>query len=983
MDFETGEDLLALKDSLQAHDPAETDNRFSDLCADEYARDNGLTIDINDLNPWPEVLDSHGFIASTLVQVEPGELIEAPALEECLFRPIIPAPEEFEDGPQSTPFLQKTTKQDAASLMTELCHAQYAPVKELKLESPLLMTDHGTDCRRLARRVKASQQPPLPNHRLPLHPTNFEKGEGLQFPSSAKKGYARVMGCHRNDKLDMNRETMAFVVKSLKVDWTEDDRQSFVKEHSTYTGVGAREILTPPLSPLIQPLPEPEYFVPDQEACELPEPSDPDSRLDAETEAAEKVLLEGDNTFWKLVGSQEISSPDRYEDIDVSGMIKAGELSSSSTLTSPQSLVPREEKPDLPILPDDIDDDMPLALIRVVSPEDLAGVRALVSDSDTRSGGADAADGLFKEFPHEKGALIMMSAEQEKLQPLDAILRVPVPVMDFSLPIAEWEGEYPLTAGAIFGWIQNSHSNVDWKGSKWPANRTMEQRMVWAPIAHMNEKSLVSEEIEADPSVLEHLLARVQSHEVKTSAECINKRPGLAILRVEDDDDEGDDDLAENSMMLPWITNKKNLSAKRLKSAHQRPSAARQAKPAYDPLMTVPGGIRAASGGTERKSGTKRPAGSLTEERSGAGKRSRNQKTAPPEVLEPYPFDVPASAENSKVLKSVVSDYTDFKLLMDNFINVTFSKKAKIAHSPHFPPPQEGIGQWGTPTSLLPPAPKPVPALAPEFTPPNILLKVIVSLSVSKMITIQIDKLLPGIQWIERNYDNGPHRGRFPGLQSPSDDDADIIISPATGLLMTTMIRLRQKAVPGKTGQPMFRHFVQNVAWRYERLIILVSEGNKYNETMSPLSSSDAMALADLQGFAAGLETDVQVLYVGGSTETLAKWVASVICKHAPESPSVNGLLVSAETCWEVFLRRAGMNAYAAQVTLGIFKVPDGEKAIGGSRLYGLPLLVTMVREKRIATFERLFGGRKMLDRVSKVLDEQWGPVSSAQMRHG
>jgi len=86
----------------------------------------------------------------------------------------------------------------------------------------------------------------------------------------------------------------------------------------------------------------------------------------------------------------------------------------------------------------------------------------------------------------------------------------------------------------------------------------------------------------------------------------------------------------------------------------------------------------------------------------------------------------------------------------------------------------------------------------------------------------------------------------------------------------------------------------------------------------------------------------------------------------------VQDLLLPMETNWELFLRRAGMNAYAAQVALGVLKVPDGEPAMGGAQLHGLPLFVMMHPEERVSALESAMGGRILLDRVSGILDEPW-----------
>jgi hypothetical protein len=233
-------------------------------------------------------------------------------------------------------------------------------------------------------------------------------------------------------------------------------------------------------------------------------------------------------------------------------------------------------------------------------------------------------------------------------------------------------------------------------------------------------------------------------------------------------------------------------------------------------------------------------------------------------------------------------------------------------------------------------------------------------------------------------------------VRSPNLDEADLVVSPATGILLTTMIQLRQRALPsqftatatttagGNTNThntTAFCRIVENVAVRHERLVVLVSEGNKHSETASPLAPADARALAAFQGFAAGLTAaadtaDVEVVYVGGGVETLARWVAALVCREcAAASGGVREMLLPVETFWEVFLRRAGMNVFAAQVVLGRLKVPDGRPAVGGGdgQVFGLPLFVVMPRERRIELFAEVLGGRRVLDRVSDVLDEPWG----------
>jgi hypothetical protein len=87
---------------------------------------------------------------------------------------------------------------------------------------------------------------------------------------------------------------------------------------------------------------------------------------------------------------------------------------------------------------------------------------------------------------------------------------------------------------------------------------------------------------------------------------------------------------------------------------------------------------------------------------------------------------------------------------------------------------------------------------------------------------------------------------------------------------------------------------------------------------------------------------------------------------------------------WEVFLRRVGINPYAAQVIIASLKKPfdvhlatasssptfhDNYKAITVS---GLSVFLVMGEEERVGCFQALMGGARILRRMSRVLDQEW-----------
>ncbi|AEO60884.1 hypothetical protein MYCTH_2130022 [Thermothelomyces thermophilus ATCC 42464] len=691
--------------------------------------------------------------------------------------------------------------------------------------------------------------------------------------------------------------------------------------------------------------------------------------------------------------------PESYDDLDVSDMIRTGKLRSHIGRSSPEP-VARNLKIEVPLLLCGDDHTSTVQGTRVLALDDLSDAKELIESSDTLSG-SDGPTGQLVALFQTSAASVTRFAEQEKLRPLDATVRVTVPVMDFSIPVPEWE-ERIWEAKEMFQWVQKN-LGIDWYNSfKWPHNRAAEQRLAWVPLPHVRSKKLVLEQLEVNAASLEFFLDGDSDDESFTSANYVYKEPGLAVLRSETNDDEGY--LAPLQMSVqPLLGDSKNTG--------------------FVVKMTSPGepAPTLLSNSPSTASGTASTSADLTnllnrrkrqiEEALLKRRPDAEQRwplAADPEVSASDIID-PTLISSTNVLRGFVSEYTDFGPLVDNFLEMHFPKKQKLTHSSYFTQQAstKSASQFKSDEAarLMPPPPKPVPALAPTINRPETPPRIVISSAISPNLIQQLERLVPAIELIPRNYERHRTDWCHSGTELPNLDEADIVVSPATGILVTTMVQLRQRAIPGgqlresktsitsvaavvtkTTTTTNFFHVLESVVVRHERVVVLVSEGNRHNETASPLSQSDARALAELQGFGAGLSVataHVHVVYVGGGVETLAKWIAAVVCEnYAREAAAVRELLLPVETSWEVFLRRAGMNVFAAQVVLGKLKVPDGGPAIGGQggQMFGLPLFVTMSREQRVELFAGALGGRRVLDRVSDVIDGPWGKRAVNQL---
>ncbi|KAI9039561.1 uncharacterized protein KD926_009286 [Aspergillus affinis] len=254
-------------------------------------------------------------------------------------------------------------------------------------------------------------------------------------------------------------------------------------------------------------------------------------------------------------------------------------------------------------------------------------------------------------------------------------------------------------------------------------------------------------------------------------------------------------------------------------------------------------------------------------------------------------------------------------------------------------------------------------------------------------------------------------------------NEADIIVSPTTGIILTTSQKITQLYLPGhKPKNPKItdsrwinsplREQIFLMASRYEHLYLLVSQGansgkDSQRGSISLTWTADKRKLASftsLLAFCTSINDCAAIvpLWVPSSPEALAKWILSIYDKHAVEMPRVD---VSTplqagftpvnpkpqsqvpraesdsmeETNWEHFLRRAGLNPYAARAVLSILhkeRVMRTEGEGDGSsykqnKFGSLSLFMAMSSERRQELFGKLIG-EKLISRVNLVIEKDW-----------
>lgn len=273
------------------------------------------------------------------------------------------------------------------------------------------------------------------------------------------------------------------------------------------------------------------------------------------------------------------------------------------------------------------------------------------------------------------------------------------------------------------------------------------------------------------------------------------------------------------------------------------------------------------------------------------------------------------------------------------------------------------------------------PTLAlPSFTAPPGAQQYIISttLLTQRGLLREIERLYPAAELIERDF--GTKNAIAEANILHGLEEADIIVSPGTGLVLTNLQKIKQKALPGQAATTGIRDRIACLALRYERLIVLVSEGASASAesqiAATPLDERDCEALSSLVGFTTFLDADIQVFYVPAGEGALAAWIVSCMARFSLSDSIVK--LLQDETLWEAFLRQAGMDAFAAQAILASLK-GNGDS---NTKVSGLAAFVMMNVDERIIRFGTLMGGERVLGRVSKVIDQSWVPAAgmSAQV---
>ncbi|TVY42313.1 hypothetical protein LOCC1_G004617 [Lachnellula occidentalis] len=951
--------------SSLAEECSESDVEDEDLTPLEYARYHGLSRD--------PLTDPRAFAHIEALQVNILENNVDDCLPQFDFGVDPRLDERLTVSKEALQFVRSVAHQDTQESIDALILSMLGNpgVINSRIELPLLKTDHETDCRHFARWDSFEIKPQ--DVKFPLEVVDDEKNEGIKFPSAYWKLGDAIMEELKKEKIEVSKNTMLFLTEALTNVWAKEDDEELWQTEMAYKRNTALEPVTPPLFPISPPF-KPYEPSPSSPTFQLPVLSDPPSLIKEDLESTENVIFQQDvptplrNATLKTIPSAEddCSSSDTYLG---DGTVKL------SDIYSPMASLEGETPPSVHTQrckPDDFKVEGPLTppkptvtASKTVRFSDYVEEMKLDPPSPVVS---PPAETFFNDAFAEAAETVKQQLEQESLVNADTTARVEVRTMESVVTKPPWQKfqDCKSSTEILAFQLETMRSISDSKQRKWAGVKysSIQEKLRYNPFPHDLAKVALEETSQGSDAMWQSFVEDAKGEEIIDSSSLAWKPPGLRILTIDEDDDDEIDPakfVTDHPKDMYLLVKKRKLELDD-------------------------------NGATELA--TQQPHNFPDK-----GAESTLQTMQPPRRFTPTPNDLVIAAAQTKQLDRsedpglLLGGQFSAENMLGNFMELRGVKKLKLMNSSYYP--NKAVNAASIPRNPTPAIPA-QPSQTPDaqltlrqspiskhtFLPAPIAISrgpqsAIVSSALfgQRALIRHLETILPSLTLVERNFAAHNTTAWMPGsvtrspITSPLDSEADVIVSASTGVILTTRQKIKQKPLPGHKTKAEIRARLEKVSLRYEKLVVLITEGRQ-DEATNGIDENDCLALSEFMGFTASLMAETTVQFIGGGEQTLAKWLAS-IAVQARMTGSTE--LLADETHWELFLRRAGMNAFAAQEVLAKLKAPDGvnDKSPSKAGQFGLTAFVEMGREQRIARFAGLCG-RGVLERVSAVVDARW-----------
>ncbi|EUC50713.1 hypothetical protein COCMIDRAFT_31917 [Bipolaris oryzae ATCC 44560] len=836
-------------------------------------------------------------------------------------------------------------------------------ILDLKHELPVLQSDHDVDS------INFGSVAPLDfrNLKIPSELVNEQNDEGLEWPAIYLTYLTQCDAQAKTEKLVVSRSTLLHLQEAIRDAYVPEDSEALKAKDGIYNRDLIIRPLTPPLLPL-SPLPEP--YIPSSPTNNLPLVSDSSDSVRAETEIIQSEIMAADSLTRKESDSSDSMLLDMIHPLSFSPL-------SEACAQVPSKRKFADLKVEGPLTPS-VFSTSPMKKLKSVS--FATALSELISYEPWGQDNADGDDditsedyGIFAEI-EPLAEKVSNSVGNEQLSGADTTARVDVPYIDSSLPVAPWiecsrrnrdNCQYPTELESQTQFLRRIKREELKLAPSWHAMSVPERELQWGFLT-TKISTLKLEETLHGETEMKRILSEARTGSIATSFTQVWKRDGLRILD-EDDEDELESVLDEDSQDMQALLNKRKLEL-------EEDTIGTRHKPTVS-QRHLPAGLETETTDTSQQ---------LSQEQISRLKPTQKTKDDDGSDFMFGGFSATSALHRfletrGKAAGSVISDTVEksFPNKSTRSMDIPkFQASTRLVkearneiHKAHLRDDEKRR------TANLPPSPTNIPA---DLQPCSFLIssKFLQQRSLLK----QIEKIYPNAEMVYRDYIL-PH--------SPAKD-ADMILSPSTGLILTSLQQIKQRALPGQIERSQIKECLATLQLRYERLIVLISEGlSRESEKLGssrPEDPRDSEALRAIEKFTSNLEGDVLVQYVPGGEKALARATVTEMGKYGlPYGSADIGDIkpIAQETTYEVFLRRAGLNPFAAQVIVALLKKPitleiplysSSPFAVEPKHIVATRLsrFLIMSKDERVHLFQALMGGSRVLKRVSDRLDQEW-----------
>lgn len=513
--------------------------------------------------------------------------------------------------------------------------------------------------------------------------------------------------------------------------------------------------------------------------------------------------------------------------------------------------------------------DSPMKKLKSVSFSKMIQVGDILqpwSDED-RSGSAGSQNSISDELAKQIGPTVEefnRKVENEKLNGADTVARVEVPRLDFTLPVAPWNEfsqrkkakRYSASTEleAQMGFLEHIKHNELRSAAAWYGVSDLDLRWCWYEFPDFT--ITLDEKLHGETEFAK-IQNELKAGEIARSSGEMWKREGLHVLAEDEEDEEDEIESAEFEEVrdMESLIRKRQLELEEqngieeTQHSRKQAAAARLGTSGHGNLTSVSPGSHQSHKNTLQH------------------KRTDVQKEAPTELM----FGgFSASTALHKFMESQGKTVAAAKDSHNAKIDHTRSVQGTTSRIQEPPTVSNHILIEETGHNAT--FPKPVTRQPiPPFSLPNASFIISTAVLQRRILVRELERLHPKADLIYRDY----------ALSHSICLEADIILSPSTGVLLTTLQQIKQVPLPGQVALSPVREQIPKLQLRHERLLVLVSEGlREENGYSRPEDTRDKDSLRDLELSATRLEGSVVVEYVPGGEKELARATVENMSKY-------------------------------------------------------------------------------------------------------